>query len=53
MAEISDRSSIFGILCHVSIHVQLYAYVALTLENMIKNVIFARNNEIFSLQKIT
>ncbi len=27
VAEISDRSTIFGLWCHMSIHVQLYAYM--------------------------
>ena len=36
MAEISDRLIIFGLLCLVSIHVQLYAYMTLISENMTK-----------------
>ena len=37
MAEIYDRSMIFGIRCHMSIHVQLYAYMTLISENMTQN----------------
>ena len=37
MAEISDRSMIFGLWCHMSVHIKLYAYMTLIFENMIKN----------------
>ena len=37
VAEISDRSTIFGLWCHMSRHMQLYAYMTLISENMIKN----------------
>ena len=37
----------------MSIHVQLYAYMTLISENMIENMTFVENNEIFSSQKIT
>ena len=37
VAEISDRSTIFGLWYHMSIHVQLYAYMTLVWKNMIKN----------------
>ena len=37
VAEISDRSTIFGLRCHMSIHVQLYAYITFIFENMTKN----------------
>ena len=53
MAEISDRSMIFGLLCRMSIHVQLYAYMTLISKNMIENMTFVENNEISSSQKIT
>ena len=37
VAEISDRSTIFGLWCHMSVHIKLYAYMTLIFENMIKN----------------
>ena len=37
VAEISDRSTIFGLWCHMSVHMQLYAYMTLIFENMTKN----------------
>ena len=37
VAEISDRSTIFGLWCHMSVDMQLYAYMTLIFENMTKN----------------
>ena len=37
MAEISDRSTIFGLWCHINVHVKLYAYMIIISENMTKN----------------
>ena len=37
VAEISDRSTIFGLRYHMSVHVQLYAYITLIYKNMGKN----------------
>ena len=37
VAEISDRSTIFGLWCHMSVHIKLYAYMTFIYENMIKN----------------
>ena len=37
VAEIYDWSTILGLWCHMSVHVQLYAYMTLIYENMTKN----------------
>ena len=37
VTEMSDRSTIFGLWCHMSVYLQSYAYITLISENMIKN----------------
>ena len=51
VAEISDRSTIFGLWCHMNVHIKLYAYMTLIFENMIKKMIFITKMSDFHQKK--